>query len=127
MKVYITRIIPQKSINYLKEKGFEISSYGKDQPIPRSELLKNVRDADAVISLLTDKIDAAVIDEMKKCRVIANYAVGYDNIDVKYAALKGILVTNTPGVLTDSTAARGGRIFKGREIHTLETRPSSWT
>jgi glyoxylate reductase len=104
MKVYITRKIPQKAIDYLKENGISFSYYNKDQPIPRKELLRNVKNVDAVLSLLTDKIDAEVIDAMKKCKVIANYAVGYDNIDVKYAKSKNIIVTNTPGVLTDSTA-----------------------
>jgi glyoxylate reductase len=104
MKVYITRKIPQKAIDYLKENCISFSYYNKDQPIPRKELLRNVKNVDAVLSLLTDKIDAEVIDAMKKCKVIANYAVGYDNIDVKYAKSKNIIVTNTPGVLTDSTA-----------------------
>jgi glyoxylate reductase len=104
MKVYITRIIPQKAIEFLKEKGFAVSSYKQDKPIPRNELIKNIKNVDAVISLLTDKIDSAIIDGMNSCKIIANYAVGYDNIDVKYAKSKNIIVTNTPGVLTDSTA-----------------------
>jgi glyoxylate reductase len=104
MKVYITRKIPQKAIEYLKENSISFSFYNKDQPIPRKELLRNVKTVDAVLSLLTDRIDAEVIDAMKNCKVIANYAVGYDNIDVKYAKSKNIIVTNTPGVLTDSTA-----------------------
>lgn len=104
MKVYITRKIPEKALDFLKGKGYTVGVYKGDRPVPRNVLLKNVRNADAVITLLTDKIDAAVIDQMKKCRVIAQYAVGYDNIDVAYARSKNILVTNTPGVLTDSTA-----------------------
>lgn len=104
MKVYITRKIPQKATDYLKENSISFSYYKKDQPIPRKELLRNVKNADAVLSLLTDKIDAEAIDAMKNCKIIANYAVGYDNIDVKYAKSKNIIVTNTPGVLTDSTA-----------------------
>lgn len=104
MKVYITRKIPEKAINFLKGKGYTVRVYKNDRPIPRDLLLKEVKDADAVITLLTDKIDAAVIDQMKKCRVIAQYAVGYDNIDIEYARSKNIFVTNTPGVLTDSTA-----------------------
>ncbi len=104
MKVYITRKIPQKAIEYLKENNISFSLYKKDRPIPRKELLKNIKNVDAVLSLLTDKIDAKVIDAMNKCKVIANFAVGYDNIDVKYAKTKNIIVTNTPEVLTDSTA-----------------------
>jgi glyoxylate reductase len=104
MKVYITRKIPQKAIDYLKEKNLSVSYYKKDQPIPRKVLLKNVKNVDAVLSLLTERIDPVVIDAMNKCKIIANYAVGYDNIDVKYANSKNIIVTNTPGVLTESTA-----------------------
>lgn len=104
MKVFITRKIPQKAIDYLKGQKLSVSYYKKDQPIPRKELLKNVRNVDAVLSLLTEKIDAEIIDAMNKCKIIANYAVGYDNIDVKYAGSKKIIVTNTPGVLTNSTA-----------------------
>ena len=66
--------------------------------------MQGIKDCDAVISLLTDKIDKEAIDHMKNCKVIANYAVGFNNIDVDYAKSKGIVVTNTPDVLTDSTA-----------------------
>ena len=104
MKVFITREIPETGIILLKKKGFEVLTYKKDKPIPRKEFLKYIKDCDAVISFLTDKIDKEVIDKMKKCKVIANYAVGFNNIDVEYARSKGILVTNTPDVLTDSTA-----------------------
>lgn len=104
MKVFITREIPEAGVEILKKKGFDISIYKKDLPIIRKELIKSVKDCDALISLLTDKIDKEVIDSMSRCRIIANYAVGYNNIDVDYAKQKGIIVTNTPDVLTDSTA-----------------------
>jgi glyoxylate reductase len=104
MKVYITRRIPKKATDYLKENNISISFYKKDRPVPRKELLKNVKNVDAVLSLLTDKIDSEVINAMKTCKIIANYAVGYDNVDVNYAKSKNIIVTNTPSVLTDSTA-----------------------
>ena len=67
-------------------------------------MIKNIKDADAVISLLSDKIDKEVIDNMRRCKIIANYAVGFNNIDLAYAKSKGIIVTNTPDVLTDATA-----------------------
>jgi glyoxylate reductase len=104
MKIFITREIPEAGILLLKKKGFEVSVYKKDNPIPRKEFLKCIKDGDAVISFLTDKIDKDTIDQMKNCKVIANYAVGFNNIDVEYANSKGIVVTNTPDVLTDSTA-----------------------
>lgn len=104
MKIFITRKIPDAGIKLLAKEGFDISIYKKDRPITRKELIKSVKDCDALISLLTDKIDKEVIDSMSRCRIIANYAVGYNNIDVDYAKQKGIIVTNTPEVLTDSTA-----------------------
>ncbi len=94
MKVYITRKLPDAAIQYLKDKGIKVSHYLLDKPIPRNLLLQKVKNIDALIPLLTDKIDKEVINQMNKCRIIANYAVGYDNIDVDYAASKNIIVTN---------------------------------
>jgi glyoxylate reductase len=104
MEVYLTREIPAIAETLLKKKGIKTKVYRKDNPIPRNILLRNVQNADGLISLLSDKIDKSVINAMPKCRVIANYAVGYNNIDVDYAKSKGIIVTNTPDVLTESTA-----------------------
>lgn len=103
-KVFITRKIPAAAINLLINSGYKVTVYKKDSVIPREDLLKNIKNADAVISLLTEKFDSSTLDQMDKCKVIANYAVGYNNIDVKYAKKKNIIVTNTPDVLTDSTA-----------------------
>jgi len=104
MKIFITQEIPEVGIDLLKKKGFEVSIYKKDKPIPRKDFIKEIKNCDAVITLLTDKVDKEVINKMKNCKVIANYAVGFNNIDVAYANSKGIIVTNTPDVLTDSTA-----------------------
>ncbi|BDQ02511.1 D-glycerate dehydrogenase [Ignavibacterium sp.] len=103
-KVFITYLIPEIGIELIRKKGFDVKVYSKEKLISRQELIKNVKDADAVISLLTDKIDKDVIDQMKRCKIIANYAVGFNNIDIEYARRKNIIVTNTPDVLTDSTA-----------------------
>ncbi len=75
-----------------------------DQPLTRQELLENVRGRDGILCLLTDKIDAEVFDAVKSVKGVANYAVGYDNIDVPEATKRGIPVSNAPGVLTDATA-----------------------
>jgi len=106
MKVFITREIPSVAVKLLKESRIveQVVVYKKDQPIPQKELLKNIKDVDAVISFLTNKFDRLVIDQMPKCKIIANYAVGFNNIDIEYAKKKNIIVTNTPDVLTDSTA-----------------------
>jgi glyoxylate reductase len=104
MKVFITREIPEAGITLLQKKGIEVSVYKKDKPITRKEFMRGIKDCNAVIPLLTDKIDKEIIDKMECCKVIANYAVGFNNIDIEYAKSRGIVVTNTPDVLTDSTA-----------------------
>lgn len=103
MKVFVTREIAKPAIDLLK-RNFDAIVYRKDQPIPRKELFRNVKDADGIVSLLTENFDKELIDHIPKCRIIANVAVGYNNIDIKYAAKKNIIVTNTPDVLTESTA-----------------------
>lgn len=108
MKIFITRQIPDKGINILKEKGYEVVVSLYDRVLKKEELIEYLkRDRyDAVLALLTDKIDAEVLDAMKKSgvKILANYAVGFDNIDVKSAGERRIMVTNTPGVLTETVA-----------------------
>ncbi|MCS7185272.1 MAG: D-glycerate dehydrogenase [bacterium] len=102
-KVYVTRIIPEEGLGILK-RDYDVEIWKKDMPIPKSELIKKVKDVDALLSLLTDTIDAEVMDAAPRLKVISNYAVGYNNIDIKAATDRGIVVTNTPGVLTETTA-----------------------
>ncbi len=102
-KVFITRKIPDAGIKLLKE-CCDVRVYSKDQIIPRKELLNGVKWCDALLTLLTDKIDKEVLDLNPKLKVVSNYAVGFDNIDVVYATSKGIPVTNTPGTLEDAVA-----------------------
>jgi len=104
MKVFITRELPEIAFRMLKQNKISFDYYTKDQPIPRKLLLQKVKSCEALISLLTEKIDREVIDQMQSCKIIANYAVGYNNIDIDYAKKKNIIVTNTPDVLTESTA-----------------------
>ncbi|GAB4299845.1 MAG: glyoxylate reductase [Ignavibacteriaceae bacterium] len=103
-KVFVTRKIPDRGIRLLINNGFEVDVFGKDIPVSKKDLLKRTANADAILSLLTDIIDKDVINNARKCRIISNYAVGYNNIDVSYAKSKGIIITNTPDVLTSSTA-----------------------
>ncbi|RKY00395.1 D-glycerate dehydrogenase [Candidatus Poribacteria bacterium] len=103
-KVFITRMLPQPAIDMLKER-FDVDIYEEDRAIPREVLLERVKGIDALLPLLTDKIDAEVMEAAgPNLKIIANYAVGYDNIDVEEATKRGIVVTNTPGVLTETTA-----------------------
>lgn len=102
MKIYVTRRIPDAGIKLLE--GHEVDVYEGSTPIPRKLLAEKVADADALIPLLSDQIDAELMDQVPKLKVIANYAVGYDNVDIDAATKRGIVVTNTPDVLTDATA-----------------------
>lgn len=104
-KIFITRQIPEAGIKLLRKRGYQIKIFKKSMPIPRKELLRSVKGVDAICSLLTDKIDGKVMDAAgPQLKIIANYAVGFDNIDLKAAKERKIFVTNTPGVLTESVA-----------------------
>lgn len=95
-KIFVTRDIPDHGIKLLKaRKGVQLRIYKENRAIPRQELLKQVKGVDILLPLLTDKIDAQVMDAAgPKLKMIANYAVGFDNIDLKAAKERGIVVTN---------------------------------
>ena len=103
-KVFVTRMIPQEGLDVLSAACSGLEVYADHNPVSREELLNKVRDKDGILCLLSEKIDKELMDAGKSLRVIANYAVGYDNIDVEEATGRSIIVTNTPGVLTDATA-----------------------
>lgn len=95
--VFITRRILDPAKKMLRAKGYRVKVYPKDQIISREELLKNVKGASAILSLLTDRIDDGVFRAAgPQLKIVANYAVGFDNIDLKAAQRRGIIVTNTP-------------------------------
>ena len=102
-KVYITRNIPQVGIDFLK-KHCIVKVYNKNQAISRSQLDKAAQWADALLTLLTEKIDQKFLKKHQHLKVIANYAVGFDNIDLAAATENNTVITNTPGVLTDAVA-----------------------
>lgn len=103
MKVFITRKIPQPGIEVLKEHfTVEINPY--DRVLSKDEIIKAIKGKDGLVCLLTDPIDRDVIAAEPKLKMIASYAVGYDNIDVAAATKRGIPVSNTPDVLTHTTA-----------------------
>ena len=104
-KIFIDHPIPDPAVPLLKEKGFEVSMGPVDCNFSRSELLGAVKGIDALLALLTDKVDGEVMDAAgPSLKIIANYAVGVDNIDLAAARTRGITVTNTPGVLTQAVA-----------------------
>ncbi|MHA1667138.1 MAG: 2-hydroxyacid dehydrogenase [Candidatus Heimdallarchaeaceae archaeon] len=101
-RVFISRRIPEEGIKIL-QKHFETSIFPKKRPIKKEEMIQGAKGCDGLIPLLTDRVDAEIMDETG-IKAIANYAVGYDNIDIQAAIERKIPVTNTPGVLTDATA-----------------------
>ena len=104
-KVYVTRPIPEDGVEMLRKKGYQVDVNPENKVLSKDELKKAIADYDGVLCLLTDKIDGEVLDAAgKNLKIMANYAVGYDNIDVKAAAERKINVTNTPGVLTEAVA-----------------------
>lgn len=104
-KVFITRKIPEPANELLKNAGFEVDVNSQDKVLTKEELKKAVVGFDAVLSLLSDHIDGEIMDAAgSQLKIIANYAVGFDNIDIEAAKARNILVTNTPGVLTEAVA-----------------------
>ncbi|TMI88233.1 MAG: D-glycerate dehydrogenase [Bacillati bacterium ANGP1] len=129
-RVYITRPLPQPAMRIL-EGAVEYRLWDReDEPVPRENLLREVVDVDGVICLITEKMDAEVVDRMRRSAVIAQVAVGYDNIDVAAATRRGIFVTNTPGVLTETTADMGWAILMATARRVVEgdkfTRSGRW-
>lgn len=102
-RVFITRKIPHEPLQRLQA-SCEVHVWEEDSPPPRSRLLDELALADGVLTMLTERIDREALDAAPRLRVISNYAVGYDNIDVEAASERGIPVGNTPGVLTETTA-----------------------
>ncbi len=97
MKIFVTRQIPGDHLEKLKKVGFEVVISLFNRPLETEELLAGIAGMDAILSLLTDKIDGDVMDAAgPQLKIISNYAVGFDNVDVEAATKRGIVVTNTP-------------------------------
>lgn len=103
-KVYVTRQLFEKAVDLLKKHADIEVFEGEDNPVPREVLLKKVKKVDGLLCLLTDKIDTEVLDAGKNLRVVSNYAVGFNNIDIAEATKRGVYVANTSGILTETTA-----------------------
>ena len=105
-RVFVTRHVYPRAIELLSSCA-DVTYHDSRDGLSRGELTAKVADQDAILCQLTDSIDAAVLDAGKELSIVANVAVGYDNIDVAAATRRGILVTNTPFVLTESTNSHG--------------------
>lgn len=101
--VFVTRELPGNALPLL-EAAAAVHLWPEEAPPPHAEIVRRAADVDALLTMLTDRIDVEVLNAGRRLRVVSNMAVGYDNIDVSAATARGILVTNTPGVLTETTA-----------------------
>ncbi|WP_153126596.1 2-hydroxyacid dehydrogenase [Peribacillus tepidiphilus] len=122
--VFITRKLSEQIVSSLKEK-YDVNMWEHEStPVPRETLLNEVKKATALITMLSEKIDEELLEAGRNLQVVANLAVGYDNIDVQAATKKGIAICNTPDVLTDTTAdltfallmATARRIIEAAEV-----------
>jgi len=102
-KIYVTRHLPEAAWDELAA-ACDVEIWDEEFPPPYELITQQIKDKDGLICLLTDQIDANLMDQAPKLKVISQVAVGYDNIDIAAAAERGIAVGNTPGVLTDATA-----------------------
>lgn len=119
-KVYVTRSIAEEALASIRAETEMELWPDPDAPPPRDVLLREVQSADGLLCLLTDTVDAELIQAGEHLSVISNYAVGYDNIDVAAATARGILVCNTPGVLTETTADLAWALLMGAARRLVE-------
>lgn len=102
-KIFITRKIPEAGVEKLKE-IFDVEVSPFDRDLTQDEIIKMSTGAQGLIPMITNNINREIIDHITTMQIIANYAVGFNNIDIEYARKKGIVVTNTPDILTEATA-----------------------
>ncbi len=131
-KVFVTRIIPDAGLNRVRE-ACDAEVWPEQLPPPYDLIRQKVADCDGLVSLLTDKIDAALLDAAPRLKVVSNFAVGFNNIDIPAATQRGVAVGNTPGVLTDATAdmafclliSAARRVVEGHQ-YTLSGQWKTW-
>jgi glyoxylate reductase len=131
-KVFVTRVLPDVGLGRIKQ-HCDAEVWADPLPPPYAVLRQKVAGCDGLVSLLTDRIDAALIDAAPRLKVVSNFAVGFNNIDVAAATQRGIAVGNTPGALTDATAdmafclliAAARRVAEGHQ-YTLAGKWKTW-
>jgi glyoxylate reductase len=103
-RVFLTRRVP-RSVRIELERSFALDVHDDELPPPREELLARVRGCDGLVTMLTDRVDAELLNAAgPQLRIVANYAVGLDNVDLEECARRGVTISNTPDVLTEATA-----------------------
>jgi glyoxylate reductase len=102
--VYVSRPLPAPGTDPLRAAGIDVLQHPDDRPPTRAELFAGLENKQALLCLLTERVDAELLDAAPELQIVANLAVGYDNVDVAAATQRGVVVTNTPDVLTEATA-----------------------
>ncbi len=102
-KLLITRQVPDEALALLRP-HFDIEHYDKDTAIPRKMLLQKIKDKDGALVILTEKVNQELLDAAPRLKCVSTYSVGFDHVDVEACTRRGVAVTNTPGVLTETTA-----------------------
>jgi glyoxylate reductase len=112
-------LLPEPAIE-MARRGAEIDAYGVDAAMPRGELLTRLRDKQGLICMISEAIDQALLDACPDLKVVSNVAVGYNNVDVAACTKRGVVVTNTPDVLTDTTADFAWALLMGTARRVVE-------
>lgn len=131
-KVFVTRVIPEVGLSKIKQQC-DAEIWTDALPPPYAVIRQKVTNCDGLVSLLTDKVDAALLDAAPRLKVVSNFAVGFNNVDVAAATARGVAVGNTPGVLTDATAdmafclliAAARRVVEGHQ-YTVSGKWKTW-
>lgn len=129
-RVFVTRALPGDALERLRRAGHEVDLWPGELPPPPESLAEHLRDADAALTMVTDRVSNELLDSCPQLRVIANMAVGYDNVDPAGAAARGIWLTNTPGVLAETTADMAFALLLGAArnvaLSDRDTRAGGW-
>lgn len=133
-RVFISRKLPQAAVDIVAASCHYRMWESEDQPVPRDVLIRELQQSDGALVLLTERVDADLMDAAPTCKVFANMAVGVDNIQVAEATRRGVLITNTPDVLTEATAdlafalvlAAGRRLYEGQRL-IVEGKWQTWS
>ncbi len=129
--IFITRPLPGNAAAVLTAAGHNVEVFPGPQPPSREELLRGLANADGALTMVTDRIDAEILRQSPRLRILANMAVGYDNVDPAVAAEAGVWLTNTPGVLAETTADLAFALLLAAARKVVEsdrdTRDGGWT
>src|SRR5690606_15647260 len=128
-KVFLTRELPPEAMKRLNELT-DLEMNHEDRVLTKTELIDGIKGKDALLCLLTDQIDKEILTANPHLKIVANYAVGYNNIDVETASALGIPVSNTPGVLTETSADLAFALLMAASRRVVEadrfTRTGEW-